>query len=91
MLTNPIRFNSLYDFLNGVLNLVIVIGFPIVVLFIVWIGFRFVQTSASGDSKGLDEAKKNIWYAIIGALLLLGAKALSLAIQATVAGLQSGL
>jgi len=91
MLNNPIKFNSVAEFLNGLLDLVIAIGFPIIVLFIVWIGFRFVQASATGDSKGLDEAKKNIWYAIIGALILLGAKALSLAIQATVTGLSSGL
>lgn len=90
MLQNPLRFDSLYEFLNGVLELAIAIGFPIIVLFIVYIGFRFVQASATGDAEGLKKARENIWYAILGALILLGAQALSLAIQATVEGLSRG-
>lgn len=90
-LCNPTGFGSLYEFLQGILQVAIAIGFPIIVLFIIYIGFRFVQASATGNSKELDEAKKNIWWALVGALILLGAQALSLAIQGTIEGLTRGL
>ncbi len=88
-LENPLAYNTLYDFLQGILRVVIMIGFPIIVLFIVYIGFRFVQLSATGGE--LKEVKKNLWYAIIGAMVLLGAQALSFAIQNTVEGLTRGI
>lgn len=91
ILCNPIRFDTIYEFLDGLLGLVIAIGFPVIVLFIVYIGFRFVQASATGAEQELKDAKKNLWYALIGALILLGAQALSLAIQGTVEGLSRGL
>lgn len=87
MLENPIRFGTLYEFLGGLLDLVIAIAFPIVVLFIVYIGFTFVKASAEGNDTDLKNAKKNLGYALVGALILLGAEALSLAIQATVQSL----
>ncbi len=86
-LCNPIGFGTLSEFLEGILGVAIAIGFPIIVLFIVYIGFRFVQSSATGDTEGLKNAKKNIFWAILGALILLGAQALSFAIQGTVEGL----
>lgn len=91
MLQNPIRFDSIYEFLDGLLGLVIAIGFPVIVLFIVYIGFTFVQASATGKTEDLKKAKENLMYAFIGALILLGAQALSLAIQGTVEGLSRGL
>lgn len=91
MLENPIRFDTIYQFLDGLLGLVVAIGFPVIVLFIVYIGFTFVQASATGKTDDLKKAKDNLWYALIGALILLGAQALSLAIQGTVEGLSRGL
>src|SRR3989344_8788626 len=46
-LCNPLQADTLYEFLQGILQAVVLIGFPIIVLFIVWIGFRFVQASAA--------------------------------------------
>ena len=90
-LCNPLQADTLYEFLQGILQAVVLIGFPIIVLFIVWIGFRFVQASAAGNTEGLKNAKKNILFALIGALLLLGAQALTLAIEGTITSLQQGL
>lgn len=91
MLQNPIRFGTIYEFLNGLLELIIAIGFPIVVLFIVFIGFRFVQLSAQGNAEELAKVRGLFMWAIVGALILLGAQALSFAIEATVMDLSSGL
>jgi amino acid transporter len=90
-LCNPLTFQTLDQFLVGLLGLIIQIGFPVVVLFIVFIGFRFVQHSAEGNAEKLAEDRKLILWAFVGALILLGAQALAFAIQATVEDLSTGL
>jgi len=91
MLENPIKFNTLQQFLEGLLGALIDIAFPIIVLFIVYIGFRFVQESAAGNAEKMKDLRGLLFWAIIGALLVLGAQVLSFAISATVDGLGSGL
>lgn len=86
-ITNPLKFNSISEFLNAILDVIILVSVPIIVLFIVYAGFLFI--SAQGDVSKLDTAKKVITYTIIGAVLILGAKVLAVAIQATVSELQS--
>lgn len=81
-LTNPIQTNSISELLARLLSLIALIAFPIIVLFIVYIGFLFV--TSRGNPEKLTKAREYLLYAIIGALLVLGAEALSLAIQATV-------
>lgn len=87
-LCNPLATDSLTDFLANLLKLVAEIGFPVIVLFIVYIGFLFI--AAEGNPKKLASARSYLFWAIVGALIVLGAQALSYAIQATVTQLQSG-
>ena len=87
-LLNPLYYTSLYDFLIAILNLVALIAFPVLVLFLIYIGFLFVQ--AEGDPAKLKTARGFFFWAIVGALLVLGGKALAIAIQATVADLSQG-
>lgn len=86
-LTNPLAFSSIWEFLLAFLNLVIQIGFPIIVLFIVFIGFQFVRHSAEGNSEELSKDRRNLLWALVGALILLGAQALALGICETVRGI----
>lgn len=81
-LANPICTNSLAEFLAKLLKLVAQILFPIIVLFLVYVGFLFV--SSQGNPEKIKEAREYFFWAIVGALLVLGAEALSLAIKATV-------
>lgn len=81
-LCNPLGFNTLYDFLIAVLNVVIAIAFPAIVLFLVWIGFKFV--TAQGNADELKKVRGYFLWAIVGALLVLGARVLAEAIRATV-------
>lgn len=83
-LCNPLAFGTLDEFLVRLLGLITQIAFPIVVLFIVYIGFRFVQESAAGNADKMKDLRNLFFWAIVGALLVLGAQALSFAIQATV-------
>jgi TRAP-type C4-dicarboxylate transport system permease small subunit len=85
-LMNPLGYTSLTEFLRRLLQLVAQIGFPVIVLFIIYIGFQFV--SAQGNADKLKKVRENFFWAIVGALIVLGAEALSLAIEATVQQLQ---
>lgn len=79
---NPLQFDTLPDFLYAILNIAIVIMFPIVVLMIVYTGYLFL--AAQGNPNKLEEAKRALLWTVIGGLIVLGSYALALGIQATV-------
>ncbi len=88
-LMNPLQGGtSLESFLNTILSFVIRIGAIVVVLMLVYVGYLFVVAQGS-DSK-LTDARKALLWTIIGALILLGAQAISLGIQSTVQALSVG-
>src|SRR3989338_1851967 len=86
---NPIKYGGIQtipDLLLALVDLVFLIGVPIVVIFIIYGGFLFVK---SGDNESeLAKAKNVMTWTLVGALVLLGAKAISLAIQGTITSLQ---
>ena len=85
---NPITYGniqSIPDLLLALVDLIFLIGVPIIVLFIIYAGFLFV--SAGDNEAAIGKAKTVFMWTVIGALLLLGAKAISLAIQETVLSL----
>ena len=84
-LNNPIGYSDIYSFLTALLELATYIAFPIIVLFIVYVGFLFV--SAQGKPEAIQKAQKYFFWAIVGALIVLGAQALAYAIEATVESL----
>ncbi len=82
-LQNPLNgINSIDDLLVAILNILIVIMVPIIVFFIMLAGFKYV--TARGNSSQIQEATRALTYAIIGAVLILGAVALSDVIKNTV-------
>jgi formate hydrogenlyase subunit 3/multisubunit Na+/H+ antiporter MnhD subunit len=81
-LDNPIASPHLYCFLHGILGAFILIVFPIIVLMLVYSGFLFI--SAQGNPSKIDEAKKWFFWVVIGGLIVLGAQALTWAIEGTV-------
>ncbi len=81
-LDNPLTINTIWDFVEKILNIVVSIGIPIVAFFIILSGFRFV--SARGNPEALGEAKRMLLYTLIGAVLLLGAWVIAQAISGTV-------
>jgi hypothetical protein len=74
-LTNPIKVSSVQELLVILLNLVIIIATPIVVLFIILAGFKYV--TAQGNPAKIQEATQALTYAIIGGVLIVGAVAIS--------------
>jgi len=81
-LTNPIAANSLSQFLTKFLDILVQVGFPIIVLAIIYTGFLFVK--AQGNPEELQTAKRAFMWTVIGALILLGASAISELVQGTV-------
>jgi hypothetical protein len=77
--------NCLSSFLISILKIVIEIGSIVVVLMIVYTGFKFVV--ARGNASELEEARRMLLWTLIGALILLGAQAIAMGIQATVQAL----
>lgn len=81
-LENPSAFPSLSALIEGLLRSIVYIALPIISLFVVYSGFKFVF--AQGNQEAIKEAKYNFLYVIIGALLILGAWALAQLIGNTV-------
>ncbi len=84
--TNPLGDITLYDLLIKILNAVIYILFPVIVLMVVYTGFLFVK--AQGNPGKISEANKALAFTLIGAVVVLGSKAIALAIEATVKSIQ---
>lgn len=88
-ITNPLGdgIDSLPKLIEAILNIVLVIGVPIVALAIIYSGFLFVQ--AQGNTEKITGAKKTLLYTIVGAALLLGAWVIANAIKGTVDDIKS--
>ncbi|OGZ06948.1 MAG: hypothetical protein A2942_01285 [Candidatus Lloydbacteria bacterium RIFCSPLOWO2_01_FULL_50_20] len=88
MYQNPITYGGIRtipDLLIAIVDLVFLIAVPIIVIFIIYSGFLFVT---SGDNEAnIKKAKTVFMWTVVGALVLLGAKAISAAIQSTILSL----
>jgi hypothetical protein len=87
-LENPTAFANVADFIAGFLRAVTLIALPVIAFFIVLAGFFFVK--ARGNSGELANAKKNFYYVILGAALILGAWVLATLIGGTITQLVRG-
>lgn len=83
--TNPIQADTLDGFLLQLLNVVILIGAIVVVFFLILAGFKYV--TARGDEKQISSAHQTLTWTIVGGAIVLGAKVIASAIQATVSQL----
>jgi hypothetical protein len=72
---NPLKFDSIPELFNAILNIFIVILTPLVVIFIILAGFKYVM--AQGNPAKIQEATQALTYAIIGGILIVGAFAIT--------------
>lgn len=84
-LQNPLNsdINSVEGLLTVLLDILVIIATPIVVIFIILAGFKYV--TAQGDTTKLEEAKRALIYSIIGGVLIIGAAAIAEIIRGTIA------
>ncbi len=81
-LGNPIQAESIQELASQIINIVVKIGAPIVVFFLIYVGFLFV--TARGNTETLKTAKNALLWTFIGGLILLGAQGLSSVICGTI-------
>lgn len=88
-IVNPLNseIDTIPKFIEAIIEIVLVIGVPIVVLAIIYVGFLFVK--AQGKPEEITKAKKALLYTLIGAALLLGAFVIANAIGKTVDEIKS--
>lgn len=82
---NPLKAKSISEFVEQILQAVVIIGIPIAILFIVFAGFKFVL--AQGNPDALKLARKNLINTIIGIAIFLGAWLIAQVIYNTVKAL----
>ena len=81
-LENPLKFPSIEKFIEGVLQAIVMISLPIITVFIVYAGFKYII--ARGNPGEIAKAHKNFLYVIIGTALILSAWVLSTLIGGTI-------
>jgi hypothetical protein len=64
-------FSTIPRFIAGFLQVMVQVGLPVIALFMLIAGFKFV--SAGGSSEGINKAKENFKWVIIGSIFILGA------------------
>ena len=87
-LENPLGNVTLLEFFLKIIDVVIVFAIPVIVFFIILAGFKYV--TAGGNAENIKSATKALTWAVIGGVLILGAKVLLVAIQNTVSSLRIG-
>ncbi len=87
-LHNPLKVNSLQKLMTAILGFVVKIGTVVVVLMIVFVGFKFVTSKGKPDE--IQKARMMLLWTIVGALIILGAQAISLGVAATVTSISAG-
>jgi hypothetical protein len=81
-LINPLKFATLEAFLLEVISVLLTFALPIIIFFIMYAGYLFV-TAAGNDGK-ISTAKSALLWAVIGGVVILGAKLIITVIQGTV-------
>jgi|SRR3989338_9022550 len=79
---------SVQQLIMKILNLVVQVGLPIIVLMIIYAGFKYV--TARGNPAKIQEAHNAILWTVIGAAVILGAAVISHAISGTITSLGGG-
>lgn len=82
---NSTNTDCLGKFLINILDFVVRIGSIVVILMLVFVGYKFV--AAQGNDSKIIEARSMLLWTVVGALILLGAQAIAIGIQATVQAL----
>lgn len=84
-LTNPLKSETIAGFLTNVLDVLLVFATPIIILFIMYAGFLFV--TARGNEGQIEKARAALLWAVVGGVILLGAKIIAGIINTTITGL----
>ncbi len=88
-ISNPIGAETIQQLLTAILKIVVAIGAPIIVFFIIYAGFKFV--TAQGNEGKIREARDFLMWTLVGAVILLGAEVLARVLESTINQLGQGI
>ncbi len=81
-LKSPLAADNITEFFATIIDVVLIFAVPLIVFFIIYAGFLYV--TARGDSGTIERAHKALLYALIGGVMILGARVLIDVVQGTV-------
>lgn len=84
-LCNPLRATSIQQLLVTILSYLVKIGTVFIVLMIVFVGFKFA--AAQGNAGELEKVRTMFVWTIVGALIILGAQAISMGVSSTISAI----
>lgn len=84
VIPNPIGAQSFPKLIDALATALIQIGGVLAVVAIVIVGFKFLTASVSGDTKSIGEAKKMLWWVLIGTAIVVGSSVLAKAVINTI-------
>lgn len=83
VLENPLsNITSIPEFFLAIIDILMIFAIPFIVFFIIYAGFLYV--TARGNAETIKKAHNALLYALIGGLLILGARTLLTIIENTV-------
>lgn len=70
--TNPIKSTTIQEFLLKIVDILLVFALPLVILYIMYAGYLFVM--ARGNPAKVTEARTALLWAVVGGVIVLGAR-----------------
>jgi hypothetical protein len=83
---NPLEADNITQLFQDIIDILLVFAIPLIVFFIIYAGFLYV--TARGNESTISKAHMALLYALIGGVLILGAKVLIEVISGTVDALR---
>jgi len=81
-LQNPLGNVTIQQFFLKIIDIILIFAMPLIVLFIILAGFKYV--TAQGNTEQIKSATTALTWAIIGGVLILGAKVILTIIEGTI-------
>jgi hypothetical protein len=81
-LCNPLNSSTILEFLGKIIDILLVFALPLIILFIMYAGYLYV--TAQGNDSKVTEARSALTWAVIGGVIILGARLILDVIQGTV-------
>lgn len=82
---NPLKSATITEFIMKIIDVLLIFATPIIVFFIFLAGFKFV--TAGGNEGKVGEARAALTWAVIGGVIILGAKLIMEVIKGTITAL----
>jgi len=84
-LVNPLKADSIEGLFLAIIDIILVFAVPIIVLFIMYAGFLYV--TARGNPDSIKTANSALLWAVVGGVIILGARVILEIIKGTVSAL----